>query len=158
MVLLAGSFTTVALLFGVVGQFLGGALCDRWSREGIVLLSTALTIPALTAVWAAGGPLLLGSAAVFAFFHFMSQPVFNALIADYTPVLWRGRMFGIYFFCSLAVGSFSATGLGYVAETRGIEAVFMACAVFALAATVVSVPLVVWARRRTHRIRTLDVT
>jgi MFS family permease len=157
-VLLAGSFTTIALLFGVVGQFFGGSLCDRWSREGIVLLSTAMTVPALIAVWAAGGTLLLASAALFAFFHFMSQPVFNALIADYTPVLWRGRMFGIYFFCSLAVGSFSATGLGYVAETRGIEMVFMACAAFAVAATLVSVPLVVWARRRTHHIRTLDVT
>jgi len=152
-VLLAGSFTTIALLFGVVGQFLGGYLCDRWSREGIVLLSTAITVPALVAVWAAGGTLLLGAAAVFAFFHFMSQPVFNALIADYTPVLWRGRMFGIYFFCSLAVGSFSATGLGYLAETRGIEMVFMACAAFAVAATLISVPLVVWSRRRTGELR-----
>ncbi len=156
-VLLAGSFTTVALLFGVVGQFLGGYLCDRWSREGIVLLSIAVTVPALVAVWATGGPLLLAAAALFAFFYFMSQPVFNALIADYTPVHWRGRMFGIYFFCSLAVGSFSATGLGYVAETHGIASVFLACAIIALAATVVSVPLVVWARRRAHEKHRLEV-
>ena len=155
-VLLAGSFTTVALLFGVVGQFLGGYLCDRWSRETIVLASTAITVPALAAVWATGGPLLLAAAALFAFFHFMSQPVFNALIADYTPVPWRGRMFGIYFFCSLAVGSFSATGLGYVAETHGISSVFLVCAAFALTATLVSVPLVVWARRRAHRAMTLE--
>ena len=155
-VLLAGSFTTIALLFGVVGQFLGGYLCDRWSRESIVLISTAITVPALAAVWATGGTLLLGAAALFAFFHFMSQPVFNALISDYTPVLWRGRMFGIYFFCSLAVGSFSATGLGYLAETRGIASVFLVCAMFALAATLVSVPLVVWARRRAHHVQPLE--
>jgi len=152
-VLLAGSFTTVALLFGVGGQFLGGFLCDRWSKEGIVVLSTAVTVPALAAVWTMEGSLLLGAAALFAFFHFMAQPVFNALVAGYTPVLWRGRMFGIYFFCSLAVGSFSATGLGYVAESRGMEVVFMACAVLALVATAVSVPLVVWARRRASHIR-----
>ena len=83
----------------------------------------------------------------------MAQPVFNALAEGYTPVLRRGRMFGIYFFCSLAVGSFSATGLGYLAESRGIEVVFMACAVLALVSTAVSVPLVVWARRRTGHIR-----
>ena len=152
-VMLAGSFTTFALLFGVAGQFLGGYLCDRWSREGIMLLSAAVTVPALMAVWGVGDMLLLGSAALFAFFHFLAQPVFNAVIADYTPVVWRGRMYGIYFFCALALGSFSATGLGYVAETRGIEAVFFVCALLALTATVCTIPLVVWARRRAARIR-----
>ena len=152
-VLLAGSFTTIALLFGVAGQFLGGYLCDRHTREWIVLLSTAMTIPALAAVWSEGGVLLLVSAAFFAFFHFMTQPVFNALITDYTPVLWRGRMFGVYFFCSLAGGSFSATGLGYVAETRGIEAVFFVCAIFAVFATLFAIPLIVWARKRAALIR-----
>ena len=147
-VMLAGSFTTVAFLFGVAGQFLGGYLCDRRSREWLVLLSTAVTVPALAAVWGMEGGLLLGAAAFFAFFHFMTQPVFNALITDYTPVLWRGRMFGVYFFCALAVGSFSATGLGYVAETRGLDAVFFVCGVFALVATLCSIPLVVWAKRR----------
>ncbi|MCK5212820.1 MAG: MFS transporter, partial [Dehalococcoidia bacterium] len=152
-VLLAGSFTTIALLFGVAGQFLGGYLCDRHTREWIVLLSTAMTIPALAAVWSEGGVLLLVSAAFFAFFHFMTQPVFNALITDYTPVLWRGRMFGVYFFCSLAGGSFSATGLGYVAETRGIEAVFFVCAIFAVFATLFAIPLIAWARKRAALIR-----
>ena len=155
-VLLAGSFTTVALLFGVAGQFLGGYLCDRRSREWLVLLSTAVTVPALAAVWGSGGVLLLGAAAFFAFFHFMTQPIFNALITDYTPVLWRGRMFGVYFFCALAMGSFSATGLGYVAETRGLDAVFFVCGIFALLATLSSIPLVVWARRRAARVRTSE--
>ncbi|MFW6056822.1 MAG: MFS transporter [Chloroflexota bacterium] len=156
LVLLGGSFTTFALLFGVGGQFLGGWLCDRWRSEWIVLMSTAFTIPALVAVWQMGNVALLAAAALFAFFHFMTQPVFNALIADYTPVVWRGRMFGAYFFSSLVVGSFSATGLGWVAETRGIQDVFMVCAVFAVLATVFSVPLVVWAGRRGRTFRVVD--
>jgi len=155
-VMLAGSFTTFALLFGVVGQFIGGYLCDRWSRETIVLASIALTVPALMAVWTMGGGSLLAAAALFAFFHFMTQPVFNALIADYTPVLWRGRVFGLYFFASIAVGSFSASVLGYVADTRGIEMVFLGCAALALAAAVSSIPLVVWSRRRTRHMRVLE--
>jgi len=147
-VMLAGSFTTFALLFGVVGQFFGGWLCDRWSSEGIVLLATAITVPALLLVWGMGDALLLASAAFFAFFHFMTQPVFNALVTAYTPVLWRGRMFGIYFFTNIALGSFSATGLGYIADARGIEMVFLVCAAIALAAAGLAVPLAVWARRR----------
>jgi sugar phosphate permease len=66
-------------------------------------------------------------------------------------------MYGVYFFCALAVGSFSATGLGYVADTRGIEAVFLVCAVFALLATLFAIPLVIWARRRAARIRASEV-
>jgi len=147
-VMLAGSFATFALLFGVVGQFIGGWLCDRWSSEGIVLLATAITVPALMLVWGMGDALLLASAAFFAFFHFMTQPVFNALVSAYTPVLLRGRMFGFYFFTNIAIGSFSATGLGYIADTRGIEMVFLVCAAFALAAAGLSVPLVIWARKR----------
>ena len=73
----------------------------------------------------------------------MSQPVFNALIADYCPDRWRGRMYGVYFFCSFGVGSFSASGLGYVAETRGVQDVFLVCAFLGLAAILFIVPLLV---------------
>ena len=65
----------------------------------------------------------------------MSQPVFNALIADYTPDCWRGRMYGIYFFCAFGVGSFSASALGYLAESQGIRTIFVVCAITGIIAT-----------------------
>jgi len=147
-VMLAGSFTTVALLFGVAGQFLGGYLSDRRSREKLALLATAISVPALAAVWGFGGLLLLGSAALFAFFHFMSQPVFNALVADYSPDLWRGRVYGVYFFCAFGVGSFSAGPLGYAAEQHGVETVFLICAAIGALATLCTVLLVLKTRGR----------
>ncbi len=149
-VLLAGSFTTVALLFGVAGQFLGGYFCDRRRREALALTAIAVSAPALLGVWGFAGPILLGAAALFAFFHFMSQPVFNALIADYCPDRWRGRMYGVYFFCSFGVGSFSASGLGYVAQTRGVQDVFLVCAFLGLAAVLFIVPLLIRSLRRSH--------
>ncbi len=149
-VMLAGSFTSVALLFGVAGQFLGGYLSDRRSREMLALFATAVSVPALAAVWGFGGLLLLGSAAFFAFFHFMSQPVFNALIADYTPDLWRGRMYGVYFFCCFGVGSFSAGALGYVAEMHGVEMVFLVCTAIGVLATLFTAVLVLKTRGRTR--------
>lgn len=155
-VMLAGSFTSVALLFGVAGQFLGGYLSDRRSREMLALFATAVSVPALAAVWGYGGLLLLGSAAFFAFFHFMSQPVFNALIADYTPDLWRGRMYGVYFFCCFGVGSFSAGALGYVAETHGVEMVFLVCTAIGVLATLFTVLLVLKTRGRTAVDRTSE--
>ena len=147
-VMLAGSFTTVALLFGVAGQFVGGYLSDRHRREMIALVSSAVSVPALIGVWYFGGVALLGAAALFAFFHFMSQPVFNALIADYSPDRWRGRMYGIYFFCAFGVGSFSASLLGFVAEKHGVEIVFLVCAGIAALAAVFTIPLLVRAMRK----------
>jgi len=78
----------------------------------------------------------------------MSQPVFNALIADYTPDCWRGRMYGIYFFCAFGVGSFSASALGYIAESRGVGFVFLVCAVMGLFAAAFLVPLLLRAVKR----------
>jgi len=140
-VMLGGSFTTVALLFGVAGQFSGGFLSDKWRREGLALISLGVSAPALFGVWGFGGLGVLAAAAVFAFFHFMSQPVFNSLIADYCPDHWRGRMYGIYFFCAFGVGSFSASGLGYVADAYGIRVVFLLCAVMGIIAACFMVAL-----------------
>jgi MFS family permease len=78
----------------------------------------------------------------------MSQPVFNALIADYCPDCWRGRMYGIYFFGAFGIGSFSASALGYVAESQGIRVVFLVCAFMGLVAACFLVPLLVRAMRR----------
>lgn len=150
-VLLGGSFTTVALLFGVAGQFLGGFFCDRRRREAIALIAIGISAPALLGVWGFSGPLLLGFAALFAFFHFMSQPVFNALIADYCPDRWRGRMYGVYFFFSFGVGSFSASGLGYVADTQGVQNVFLVCAFLGLAALIFVIALLVRAVKHGKR-------
>jgi len=150
-VLLGGSFTTVALLFGVVGQFLGGYFCDRRRREALAVIAIGISAPALLGVWGFGGAALLGAAAVFAFFHFMSQPVFNALIADYCPDRWRGRMYGIYFFCSFGVGSFSASALGYIAETEGVRTIFLVCAFLGLAALLFAIALLARALKRGAR-------
>ncbi len=146
-VMLGGSFTTVALLFGVAGQFMGGYLSDKRRRETLVVMSLAVSAPALWGVWGFGGAALLLAAAAFAFFHFISQPVFNALVADYTPDHWRGRMYGIYFFCAFGVGSFSATALGYVADVESVSAVFFVCAVLSVIGTAFLIPLLVRAVR-----------
>lgn len=147
-VMLAGSFTTIALLFGVVGQFLGGYFSDKYRREWLAVISTVVSIPALAAVWGLGGVVLLVAAASFAFFHFMGQPVFNALIADYCPDCWRGRMFGVYFFCTFGVGSFSASFLGYIADQQSVAMVFFVCGLIGVLAAAFTVPLLVRSYRK----------
>ena len=129
---LAGSFTTVALIFGVFGQFLGGYLSERRRREVLALIVAVVAAPLLLLMGKSEELILLLAASSFAFFHFMAQPIYNNLIADYSPASWRGRSYGISFFCAFGLGSFSATLLGYTAEQLGTNWVFIVMAGTAL--------------------------
>jgi MFS family permease len=129
---LAGSVTTVALLFGVAGQFLGGYLSDRMSAVILAIVVAAGSFPLLLGMGASQGFLLVGLACVLAVFHFMGQPVFNVLVADNSPDSWRGRVFGFSFFCNFGLGSFSAGSLGFAAEKLGLNWVFIISAGFAI--------------------------
>jgi len=150
---LAGSFTTVALIFGVIGQLLGGYLCERRRREGLAVLVATVAAPLLLAMgYGQGLPLML-AAIILAFFHFMGQPIFNNLVADYSPTAWRGRSYGVSFFCSFGLGSFSATLLGYVAERFGTGRIFSAMAGIALISLTCVVALLVKALATSRRLR-----
>jgi len=145
--LIAGLFTTIALIFGVGGQFFGGYLAERRRHESLALIIILIATPFLVAIASSSGLPLLGAAIAFAFFNFMGQPIFNCLVADYCPPSWRGRMFGIYFFCVFGVGSFSAPLLGYIADRFGTSWVFMVSAGFNLLAVICAVFLLVRAMR-----------
>jgi len=140
---LAGSFTTVALIFGVFGQFLGGYLSERRRHEVLALVVAAATAPLLLLMGNSDEWILMLAAISFAFFHFMGQPIYNNLIADYSPASWRGRSYGIGNFCVFGLGSFSATLLGYTAEQLGTNWVFIVMAGIALIALVCVVILLV---------------
>lgn len=134
--LVAGSFTTIALFFGVGGQFLGGYLSERRRREFLAVGVATVTIPLLMVMGLSQGLILMIAAAIFAFFHFMGQPVYNSLIADYSPAKWRGRSYGIAFFCGFGLGSFSASILGYIGDRLGTNWIFLAAAGFGIMALV----------------------
>ncbi len=84
------------------------------------------------------------TAAAFAFFNFMGQPVYNSLLADYSPANWRGRLYGISYFCTFGLGSFSASILGYVAVKFGTSWIFFVAAGFGLIALLCTIFL--WVR------------
>ncbi len=140
---LAGSFTTVALIFGILGQFLGGYLSERRRREVLALVVAIVSTPLLLLMGNSGGLILMLAAISFAFFHFMGQPIYNSLIANYSPVSWRGRSYGISNFCIFGIGSFSATILGYTAEQLGINWAFIVMAGISLATIACMVILLV---------------
>ena len=129
---IAAYATTFVLIFGVVGQYLGGRFSEKIKHENLAIIVTIAVIPFTLAIAFFSGISLIVVAAVFAFFHFAGQPIFNTLVADYSPASRRGLVFGLYFFFNFGLGSFSATGMGYIADRWGLSYVFVAAAVCAI--------------------------
>jgi len=147
----AGWLTSIVFMFGVFGQFFGGYLSEHRRPDDIAFALALLAVPLLLAMGNSQGMVLMLVAAGFAFCHFMAQPVYNSLLANYTPANRRGLMFGIYFFCVYGVGSFSASILGYVADRLGLNWVFIISAGFGLLVLVCITVLFVRAVRSSRR-------
>jgi MFS family permease len=123
-VALGGMMATVALLFGTIGQYLGGELSDRHLPEKVYFGAYLLGAPFLFMVgfWT-NLPVVL-SALAFAFFYFSTQPTGVLVLARYTTSRSRGTIYGIHFALGFGIGSFASTLSGYIADRVGLEWVF----------------------------------
>ena len=139
---LAGSLTTVALLAGSVGQYFGGSLSQHHALERLAPPMALAVVPALLLMGVSGGLALVAASAAFVFFNFSGQPVYNGLIAEYTPQGAMGRSYGISFFAAFGLGSGAASFAGFFAQRWGTGSVFLSLAGFAL--LVMSLTLVIW--------------
>jgi MFS family permease len=131
-VALAGSLTTLALLAGAVGQYVGGSLSQRHALERLAPPLALALVPSLMLMGISGGLALVAASAAFVFFNFAGQPIYNGLIAEYTPPGLVGRSYGISFFAAFGLGSSAASFAGFFAEQWGTGSVFLSLAGFAL--------------------------
>jgi MFS transporter, FSR family, fosmidomycin resistance protein len=134
-VVIGGAFATFALLFGVAGQYLGGELGERFRRHRLLLPLATLAIPALLLMYASTGWLLLVAAAIFVFFNFMAQPTAVAMISDFAAEHLHGRVYGLTSLTGFGIGSFAGIGGGLIADSAGVEWVFVMLAGAALVIT-----------------------
>ncbi|MFQ6057797.1 MAG: MFS transporter [Anaerolineae bacterium] len=131
---LGGLITTIALLIGVVGQYVGGHLAERARPEVVwALLMTAFT-PFLFLIGRLADAPLVAATILFVLFYFCAQPVSNVLVARFTSARARGLGYGIAFFFTFGMGSFAAGFSGYIAEHYGLSQVFYALGGIALLA------------------------
>lgn len=100
------------LLSGCVGQYVAG----RWARpawlEKQLVAVILLNIPFLLWMSVADGMVRVWAAAGFALVHFMHQPIYNSLIAQYTPLARRSICYGFSFAAGLGLGSVGALFAG----------------------------------------------
>jgi predicted MFS family arabinose efflux permease len=137
-----GLFTTLVLLSGIIGQMLGGALGDKYSKPKILLWVILLNIPLLALMGYTTGIPLVIFGILLGVTHFIWQPVGNSLIAQISHSKHRGLSYGISFFLSFGIGSFAAGIGGLIAENYGINFVFPVMALFFIPGLVLVVPFI----------------
>jgi predicted MFS family arabinose efflux permease len=137
-----GSFVTVALILGALGQLVGGVISQRIRLEPMAPIIGLMAIPALVLTAIASGPALVVVSSTFVFFYFAAQPVFTGLIADYSPAGAVGRSYGFSFFAGFGLGSLGGVIAGALVDTWDTQAAFLGLTVFM--AMVVGLSITLW--------------
>ncbi len=105
------------LLAGCVGQIVAGKIARPKILELQLGFITLANTPFL--LWMALAPNVahrLAAAACFSLVHFMHQPIYNSLIAKYTPPDRRSLCYGFSFAVGLGLGGFGAALAGFGAS------------------------------------------
>ncbi len=138
----AGALTTLMLLIGAFGQWLGGRQADvMGSRKVLIITSSVVLMGFLFLILTPPSLWFVAVAAFVAFYglaFYGHQPAFNALAGFMTPQDRRGMVYGVLFFVGFGMGSISQAITGYISDRMGITISFYTLAIFAAAAFILS--------------------
>jgi MFS family permease len=138
---LGGFYTTVSLLGGLGGQFLGGEASERFKLYRLQFFVMLFTVPAIFMMGITTNYLLILAMVLFSVFGFSWQPIGNGLVAYYAPPKWRGYAYSISSALSFGVGAFASSIAGRIADHHGLDRVFIVMAGIGLIAFLFSIPL-----------------
>lgn len=138
---MGGFFTTISLLAGIGGQIIGGEASEKFKLYKLQFFVMLFSVPIIFMIGLATNYLLILSMMLFSLFAFSWQPIGNGLVAYYTPLKWRGHIFGLSFALSFGVGSFASSIAGRVAEHFGMNRIFLVMGLIGLLAFLFSIPL-----------------
>lgn len=127
----SGNLTATVLvsclyLAGMLGQYAGGRVGERFDLRWGYLLFHLLTIPAAFAMALVADLPLVLLATVHSFFLLGMQPIENTLVARLTPPSMHSMAFGMKFVLTFGVGALAVKLVRSVEAGYGIDAVFPA--------------------------------
>ncbi len=122
--LIATSITSFIFLAGILGQFIGGRVAERFDPRYGYLAFHILALPAVFLIAVTSDILLVILAAVFFFFFLGMQPIENTLVAQFTPKTYHHSAYGIKFVLTFGVGSVAVKIAESIETAHGIEQVF----------------------------------
>jgi predicted MFS family arabinose efflux permease len=121
----------IVLGFAVIGQAVAGRFARLGMMERQLSLVLLANVPCLVWMAVAEGPWRLAAACLFALVHFMNQPLYNSLIAQFVPTERRSAGYGfsnMMCFGIGALGPFFAGSMSTDFSTYGGLAVVIALA------------------------------
>ena len=130
--LVATSLTSIIFLVGMLGQYTGGRIGERYAPKYGYLVFHILTIPVAFLMALTGNIPLVGLGVIYFFFLLGMQPIENTLVANYTPRRLHHSAYGIKFVLTFGVGALAVKMVAYIEAMAGIEAVFPALGVTSL--------------------------
>ncbi len=141
-------FTTMIFLVGILGQYIGGHLSDKRRKTRLYFMFNLISMPFMIMIGLSVGVSLIIVAALFALFHFSTQPVENSLIAHYTPSRLRSSSYGLKFVFSFGLGSFASAFSGYIGEHFGLNLVFIALGMVICVLILLTLTLIIFAKEK----------
>jgi predicted MFS family arabinose efflux permease len=133
----------LVLLCGVAGQSLAGKLAKPGRLEWLLAAIMFANAPLLVWMAVASGKWRIVATCSLALVHFMNQPVYNSLIAQYVPSHRRSLGYGFSNMAGFSLGGLGPAFAGYAATDM---ATYGGLAVSALLSGTVSLILVAYRR------------
>ena len=124
--LVATSLTSIIFLVGMLGQYTGGRIAERYTPKYGYLIFHILTVPAAFLMALAGNIPLVALAVIYFFFLLGMQPIENTLVANFTPRRFHHSAYGIKFVLTFGVGALAVKMAAFIETTAGIGAIFPA--------------------------------
>ena len=104
----ASYMMALILLCGSIGQYIAGRMARSRSLELQLTLVCLANAPFLIWMSMAEGNTRYLAAILFSIVHFMNQPIYNSLVAKYTPSSRRSLCYGFSFMMGFGVGGLGA--------------------------------------------------
>lgn len=148
--LVATAVASVIYLIGMVGQYVGGHVGERYDNRRAYLVFHAICIPAAFLIAVSQNLALAGLAFVYFFFLLGMQPVENTLVAKFTPRRLHHSAYGMKFILTFGVGAFSVKMVEYIDAAWGIASVYSALGFISIILVADIVLLIYWTSRPTR--------
>jgi MFS family permease len=155
---LAGTFTTIMLIAGLIGEIVAAPLSDRMGRRlPFLIISTVVTTPLVLLINASLSQALLLIVLIgIGFFFFLGVPPNTAFQTEVTPRQSQGLAFGLLFSIGAIPGALSPIIFGAIGDSFGLPMSIVYLAITTALATVVSLLLTEKTQKKSQVTLSLD--
>ncbi len=122
--LVATSISALIYFVGILGQYSGGRIAEKYEPKYCYFVYHATIIPIAFLISISSNLPLVALTMTYFFFLLGMQPVENTLVANFTPKRFHHSAFGMKFILTFGVGSISVKLLQLIENQWGIGATF----------------------------------